>query len=384
MRVAIIGTGWADTVQIPAFQAGGLEVVGVSGRRQSRAQEVADAHEVAVATDDWRDLLTLECDLISITSPPALHLEQTRAALQAGKHVLCEKPLVLNSQEATEMAQLAEKYSDKLTLVDHELRFVPARLKAKELLEQHIIGRVLTVNVRIARDMRLDPDRPWSWWSDASQGGGILGAIGSHAIDGLLWLFANVAEGDTIEANTTEADTMGADTIEADTVEAGTTLAEAFTIRGATLGQVHPTRRDRDGTERPVTADDIVSATFSMGSAVGTMLIHGAASDEAIDLLTIRGTEGTLVLDNSLKLYLGKGRTALKEYVTMLPGSVPNRFRANPFAAGTVLLAEAFADAFDDSTTPISQHPRLQHAATLQEGAQVQYHLDHIRALAEA
>jgi predicted dehydrogenase len=121
-----------------------------------------------------------------------------------------------------------------------------------------------------------------------------------------------------------------------------------------------------------------------MGSAVGTMLIHGAASDEAIDLLTIRGTEGTLVLDNSLKLYLGKGRTALKEYVTMLPGSVPNRFRANPFAAGTVLLAEAFADAFDDSTIPIHKHPRLQHAATLQEGAKVQYHLDRIRALAEA
>ncbi len=359
MRVAVIGTGWADTVQIPAFQAGGLEVVGVSGRRQSRAQEVADAHDVAVATDDWRDLLTLECDLISITSPPALHLEQTRAALQAGKHVLCEKPLVLNSQEATEMAQLAEKYPDKLTLVDHELRFVPARLKAKELLEQRIIGRVLTINVRIARDMRLDPDRPWSWWSDAHQGGGILGAIGSHAIDGLLWLFADVHEGD---AN----------------------LAEALTIRGATLGQVHPTRRDRDGVERPVTADDIVSATFSMGSAVGTMLIHGAASDEAIDLLTIRGTEGTLVLDNSLKLYLGKGRTALKEYVTMLPGSVPNRFRANPFAAGTVLLAEAFADAFDDSTIPIHKHPRLQHAATLQEGAKVQYHLDRIRALAEA
>jgi len=359
VRVAVIGTGWADTVQIPAFQAGGLEVVGVSGRRQSRAQEVADAHDVAVATDDWRDLLSLECDLISITSPPALHLEQTQAALQAGKHVLCEKPLVLNGQEATEMAHLAEKYPDKLTLVDHELRFVPARLKAKELLEQRIIGRVLTINVRIARNMRLDPDRPWSWWSDASQGGGILGAIGSHAIDGLLWLFANVYEGDT-------------------------SLADALTIRGATLGQVYPTRRDRDGVEQPVTADDIVSATFSMGSTVGTMLIHGAASDEAIDLLTIRGTEGTLVLDNSLKLYLGKGRTALKEYVTMLPGSVPNRFRANPFAAGTVLLAEAFADASDDASTPLTQHPRLQHAATLQEGVSVQHHLDRIRALANA
>jgi predicted dehydrogenase len=187
-----------------------------------------------------------------------------------------------------------------------------------------------------------------------------LGAIGSHALDGLLWLLANVTQN-------------------------GENLADAFNIRGATLGQVHPTRRDHDGVEKQVTADDIASATFSIGSAVGTMLIHGAASDEAIDLLTIRGTEGTLVLDHSLKLYWGKGRSALKEYVTMLPGSVPNRFRANPFAAGTVLLAEALVDAFDDHNPnqAITQHPRLQHAATLHDGARVQRYLDRIRVLAQ-
>jgi predicted dehydrogenase len=257
------------------------------------------------------------------------------------------------------MRQLQEAYPDQLTLVDHELRFVPARLKAKELLEQDVLGRILTVTIRIARDIRMDPNKPWNWWSDASQGGGIMGAIGSHAIDGLLWLFAGVQ------------------------AEDGSPLATQLTMRGASLGQVHPTRTTPQGDVKPVTADDIASVTFNMGATIGTMLIHGAALDGPIDLLTIRGTDGTLVLDNSLKLYWGKTDGPLKEYVTPLPDNVPNRFRSSPFAAGTVLLAEALAEASEDTTTPLTEHPRLANAATLADGANVQAHLDAIYKLGD-
>lgn len=349
-RVAVIGTGWAERVQIPAFRAGGLEVVGLAGRDLDKTKRIAQELEVPFATHTWREILDLDCDLVSIVTPPALHKEQATAVLRAGKHLLCEKPVALNAEEAAEMLEVSTQHPNQLALVDHELRFVPARRKAKELLSAGAIGRLLTVTARVSSDLRTDPSAPWTWWSDAEQGGGILGAVGSHMLDGIRWLLGDMGN--------TE-----------------------IRIRGATLGRVYPTRRDAEGHEREVTADDIASFTFSVGSggneAVGTGLVHGAALDEATDLLTLRGTEGTLVLDRSLKLYIGKGKGPLKEFVTHLPGIVPNRFRSSPYAAGTVLLAQALADALETG-----DHVPLRHAATLSDAFEVQRLIDEVRRLA--
>lgn len=347
VKVAVIGTGWADTVQIPAFQAGGLEVVGVAGRNPDKAAQVAKRHHIPMSTGDWRELLELDCDLISVTSPPMLHKEQAIAVLEAGKHLICEKPLALNRAEAEAMCEVAAQHPQQLALVDHELRLVPARRKAKELLAGGAVGRIFTVTVRITSSFRAQPDKPWSWWSDASLGGGVLGAIGSHALDGLRYLLPELA--DTIE------------------------------IQGATLGRAYAQRPDADGGMRSVSSDDIVSLTFCMGDVVGTMLVHAVGLDEPVDLLTIRGEDGTLVLDKSLKLYLGKGDGQLKEYVTHLPGIVPNRFRSNPFAAGSVLLAEALADALHPEHTKLEQ---LQSLATLHDGLAVQTLIDRTKVLA--
>ncbi|MEJ2357786.1 MAG: Gfo/Idh/MocA family oxidoreductase, partial [Deinococcales bacterium] len=93
VRVGVIGTGWADRVLIPAFQAGGVEIAAVASRDVQRARDVASRHGIEVATGSWRDLLEIELDLIAVTSPPALHREQAVAVLEAGRHLLCEKPL---------------------------------------------------------------------------------------------------------------------------------------------------------------------------------------------------------------------------------------------------------------------------------------------------
>jgi hypothetical protein len=107
------------------------------------------------------------------------------------------------------------------------------------------------------------------------------------------------------------------------------------------------------------------------------MLVHGASLDDPIDLLTIRGTEGTLVIDRSLKLYYGKRDGVLKEYVTQLPKIVPNRFRASGFAAGTVLLAAALRRYLEDGDAAA-----LSPAASLADGLAVQILLDEIRSQA--
>lgn len=341
----MIGTGWADKAQIPAFKAAGLAVVGIAGRSAERTERVAVKHGIPFHTTAWEDLFELDFDLVSITTPPHLHKEMVLAAVREGRHLLCEKPLALSRLEAQEMVSAAGERSDLLHLVDHQLRFLPARSKAFELLQSGAIGRIVTVTGRFHSNMRLDPETQWNWWSDLKRGGGILGAIGSHVLDGIRWLLAAVT-GD---------------------VE----------VRGATLGRVHPMRRDVGGVMREVTADDIASVTFRMGDAVGTMLVHGAAGDAPVDLLTVRGTEGTLILDRSLKLYLGRGGGALKEYVTHLPGIVPNRFRSSPFAAGTVLFAQALADALESGdAAPLAP------AASLEDGAAVQRLLDEVRHLA--
>ncbi|MEJ2288227.1 MAG: Gfo/Idh/MocA family oxidoreductase, partial [Deinococcales bacterium] len=193
----------------------------------------------------------------------------------------------------------------------------------------------------VANRARVDPTRPWTWWSDASQGGGILGAIGSHVLDSVRWL-----------------------------------LGDEIVLHGATLGRVYPTRVDEEGATRPVTADDIASLTFRAGEVVGTVLLHGAALDDAIDLFTVRGTEGSLVIDRSLKLYYGKRGGPFKEYLTHLPAMVPNRFRASGFAAGSVLFADALRRALDEGDADA-----LADAATVEDGLAVQRVTDRARRL---
>lgn len=340
VSVGVIGTGWTDRAQIPAFQAAGLEVTAVASRDAGRARDVADRHGVAAATGDWRDLLDMPLDLICVTTPPKYHADQTIAALEAGKHVLCEKPLALDEAQAQRIVDIASRHPHQVALVDHELRFLPARRKAKELLDAGVLGRVLMVTARVGTDQRADPSEPWTWWSDAGQGGGVLNAIGSHVVDGVRWL-----------------------------------LDVEIEIGGATLGRVAPVREDADGEPREVTAEDIASVTFAAGDAVGTMLVHAAALDDSLDLLTVRGTQGTLVIDRSLKLYVGKAGGTLKEYRTQaLPPHVPNRFRASPYAAGTVLLADAIRRRLEDGDAHA-----LAGAATVADGLAVQRALDAAR-----
>ena len=90
-RIGIIGTGWGARVQTPAFREAGLEVVAIAGRDAAKTKEVARELDLQ-AFADWRDLVASDVDLVTIVTPPSEHLEMATAALEHGKHVLCEKP----------------------------------------------------------------------------------------------------------------------------------------------------------------------------------------------------------------------------------------------------------------------------------------------------
>jgi predicted dehydrogenase len=196
IRVAVIGTSFASAVQIPGFQSlPDVEVVAVASASPERAALTAEKFGIPGAYGDWRRLLDeVECDIVSIVTPPYLHHEMTLAAIERGRHVFCEKPFAMNVAEGVEMVQAAER-AGLIHAVDHEFRYRPARSRMKELIDEGFLGEPRVIRWGWLLSMLAEPNsRAWNWWSEREKGGGIFGALGSHLIDSLLWWFGDVEE----------------------------------------------------------------------------------------------------------------------------------------------------------------------------------------------
>ncbi|HBY95152.1 MAG: Gfo/Idh/MocA family oxidoreductase [Ardenticatenaceae bacterium] len=193
IRVAIIGTGFGRRVQIPAFQASPrASVVAICSRTPAHAEQTARDYGMPRSYTDYAAMLDAEApDLVSIVTPPDLHADMAVQALERGIHVLCEKPMALDTRQAERMLRAAER-SAKVHAIDHELRFNPNRRKIKELLAGGHLGRPYQAVLTYFSDFHADPRIGWDWWSDSVRGGGALGAVGSHEIDLLEWWFGPI------------------------------------------------------------------------------------------------------------------------------------------------------------------------------------------------
>ncbi|MCY7377492.1 MAG: Gfo/Idh/MocA family oxidoreductase [Pyrinomonadaceae bacterium] len=191
VRIGIIGTGFAKTVQIPAFhKIDGAEIVSIVSAHLENAEAVARDFGIPHFTDDWRETVKNEnVDLICITTPPVFHKEMVLLALENDKHILCEKPMAMTADEAREMTEKAAE-KNVLALIDHELRFLNGRRAAREIIESGEIGKIRHAKYNFRAPHRGSPDAPWNWWSDIKSGGGALGAIGSHVFDSLRWFLS--------------------------------------------------------------------------------------------------------------------------------------------------------------------------------------------------
>src|SRR5206468_4731033 len=94
--------------------------------------------------------------------------------------------------EAREMTASAAARPHQLAIIDHELRFNPTRQRMKELIDDGFVGEIYHVTLTVASGFRHSAQRPWNWWAQKSAGGGLLGALGSHAIDAVRWTFGEV------------------------------------------------------------------------------------------------------------------------------------------------------------------------------------------------
>src|SRR5438093_10339858 len=190
VRVGFIGSGFARRVQLPglAFVPGAKATAIASGHR-ANAEAVARDFGIPHVFSDGAELARApDVDLVVVSSTPDSHARCAIAALEAGKHVLCEKPMAIDAFEAAQMVAASQQHPDSLAWIDHELRYEPNRRRARELIRSNAIGELWHIELSLKPYLRGDGrpqafDAPWNWWSDASRGGGILGAVGSHLID---------------------------------------------------------------------------------------------------------------------------------------------------------------------------------------------------------
>lgn len=328
-------------MQAPTFREAGLDVVAIAGHNRERTRVVADDLGLR-AFDDWREVVASpEPDLISIVTPPSEHREMALAALEAGKHVLLEKPTALNAAEAEELVAAAQRYPDRVALIDHELRFLPSWREARARMADEI-GEIRYAEVRYSSPARGDRNRKWDWWSDRSRGGGVWGAVGSHFVDALRYF--------------------------------GMEIEAAQAVMRSTIAQ----RPYEDGM-REVTSDDFASVDLRLrGGAMATMTFSGvSAGPDESSSLTIHGERGAMRFIGE-EVLLSQNR---QPFVTMAGGPLadrPGNSHGGAFGSGTLHLGHALRAALDDGT-----RDALAPAATFADGLMQQRVLDAARKSAE-
>ena len=195
LGIGVIGWGFMGKTHaqalrsLPLFYPGaGFNVAlrCVCARHIENAREAARAVGFESYTDDYRELLARDdIDVVSICTPNDQHEEMALAAIRAGKHVYIDKPLAVTAQSAERIAAVAAR-SPVFTRMVFNNRYLPATLRAKQLVEEGRIGEVLTFNVRYLHSGSIDPNRPIGWKQQMQ--GGVLLDLGSHALDLLTWL----------------------------------------------------------------------------------------------------------------------------------------------------------------------------------------------------
>jgi predicted dehydrogenase len=191
--VAVIGTGFGQKIHIPGFQVHPrTQLVAVYHQELDKAKAIASSQNIPHACDRLEDILALpDVTAVSISTPPFLHYEMAKATLEAGKHLLLEKPTTLTAAEARELYQLAAT-KGVVAMMDFEFRFVPAWQLFAEYLAEGYVGQKRLVKIDWLVSSRADAERPWNWYAQKDKGGGALGAVGSHAFDYISWLFGSV------------------------------------------------------------------------------------------------------------------------------------------------------------------------------------------------
>jgi|TARA_R100000501_G_scaffold17919_1_gene34982 predicted dehydrogenase len=189
----VVGTGFGLFTHVRALRLAGFEVRAIVGRDRARTQERAAPLDIPLATDRLEEALEdPENKVVTVATPPHAHHSPVMAAIAAGRHIVCEKPFARDLDQAREMLATARE-AGIIHMLGAEFRFDSAQALLRRVVRSGAIGEPLQF-LRIFHQPGLqDPAEALSpWWEDAEQGGGFLGAFGTHMIDQVLSTFGRI------------------------------------------------------------------------------------------------------------------------------------------------------------------------------------------------
>jgi predicted dehydrogenase len=185
LKTAIIGTGFMGKVHAENVRRlGNIEIAAVAASSDEKARAFARSLGVERSTGDYNSLLTdREIRAVHVLTPNALHHTMCKAALEAGKHVLCEKPFTVTSAQARELVDLAAK-TVLANCIQHNLRYYPVVQHIRRIIEAGELGEILIAQGTYSQDWLLY-DTDWNWRVDSKANGPLraMGDIGSHWMD---------------------------------------------------------------------------------------------------------------------------------------------------------------------------------------------------------
>lgn len=187
VKVGIIGSGFEADIHAASFQIAPeeAEVVAVASPTPGHAAELAKRYGVPRVFTDYRSMLCeRDIEMVTIAAPNALHARMTRACADAGKHVVCEKPLAMTIEESEEMIAACRAHG-VLLMYAEELFFTPKYVKAKEMADQGAFGKVYLVK---QSEKHFGPHSEWFWDVERS-GGGVMMDMGCHGIAFCHWFY---------------------------------------------------------------------------------------------------------------------------------------------------------------------------------------------------
>ena len=248
IKVGVVGVRVGGRTHIPALQAlPEYEVTAVCAAHDTTVASAGQRYGIPNVFTDYKKMLgTADLDMVVVATPVPLHYSVVKAAIEAGKHVVCEWPLGSNSSEAQEMLALAVE-KRVIHAVVLEGRFSPALMMMKELITEGFIGRPLSFDLtNLIPAYARPPVRDRLWFADADHGASSLTIETGHATDVLLWCLGNISSL-CADVQTLIGEWHMPDTGEVVPVTAPDNVAFLANVEGGIVGTVHASRVATEG-----------------------------------------------------------------------------------------------------------------------------------------
>ncbi len=327
LGTAIVGTGFMGGVHAETLRRIGVPIVGILGSTSGKSQQAAERLGIRRSYSQFEELLS-DPDVTSlhIVTPNRLHCEMALAAIAAGKHVMCEKPLAMNARESAKLVELATANPQLATAVNYNLRFYPLCIEARERFRQGEFGQLFHVSGSYVQDWLLrSTDYNWRVLADEAGDLRAIADIGTHWLDLIYSITA------------AEIDSVGAD------------LKTVHPVRSRPTGEVETfAKTDSGNTEQiAITTDDYGSVLlrFRCGARANFFVSQVSAGRKNCLRFEIAGSEQSAAWNSELpnQLWLGH-REQANELLSRDPALLgPQARQATSYPGGH---NEGYADSF--------------------------------------